>query len=107
MSYFLVEIVEGWTDGLPFTLKADGTAVNLTGYTVTATLRDCNGTLVDTTSDVSVTDTTAGEVTYTPDAADFDADLSPYSLRFKVVDSTGQIVYFPNAAASLIKVRPA
>ena len=104
---WLIEIVEGWTDPLPFTLKADGTAVDLTGFTVTATLRDCNGTLVDTTSDVTVTGTTSGQVEYAPDSADFDADLSPYAIRFKAVDSTGNIVYFPNAAASLIKVRSA
>jgi hypothetical protein len=104
MSY-LIEIVEGWTDALPFTLEADEVAIDLSGCTVTAVLKDNKGIVVDTTSDVTVTDSTAGQVEYAPDAVDFDADLSPYSLRFRVVDIGGNVVYFPSADAELIKVR--
>ena len=104
---YLTEVVAGWTGGLAFTLKADGSAVNLTGCTVSAVLRDCNGTAVDTTGDVTVTGTTSGQVTYTPDAADFSTSGQPFRLRFKVVDQTSAITYYPNDEASLIAVHGA
>lgn len=103
MSY-LTEVVAGWTGGLSFTLKSDAVAVDLSGCTVTASMFDCNGTAIDTTSDVTVTGTTSGQVTYTPDAADFTTANQPYRIRFKVIDGTGAITYYPNADAALIKV---
>jgi hypothetical protein len=102
----LTEIVEGWTGALPFTLKADGTAINLTGLTVAIVLKDCHDYVVkNSTSGISVTGSTSGQVEYAPSSSDFAANRSAYRVRFKVTDSTGRIVYFPNGAANLIQVR--
>ena len=102
----LLDIVEGWTGELgPFTLKADGTAVDLTGLTVALILRDRSGTAVTTAGDTRVHGTpTSGQVYYRPDAADMTAALSPYSAHWQVTDGSGYVVYFPNAAADTIVV---
>lgn len=92
-----IELVEGWTGNVDFTLLADGTAVNLTGSTVTLTLRDRTGTVIDTTSDVSVPTPASGVVRYSPDAIDLTASGSPYSARWKVVDGSSKVTYFPSS----------
>lgn len=102
---YLLELVEGWTGALPVTLKSDGVAQDLTGSTVVGVLRDYQDVIVDTTGDVTITATTAGGVTYTPDSVDFSASKSPYKLRFRVTSGAGEVVYFPNGEPSLIKVR--
>lgn len=99
-----VELVEGWTGPLEFQLLADGAAQNLTGMTVTMLLYKSDGTVIDTTGDITVTDAATGEVTYNPDAADLAATDSPLTFRFKVVDSSSKVVYFPNEDRNVIKV---
>ena len=100
----LTEVVEGWSDGLPFTLYADGVAVDLTGLTVKGVVHDRYGTDVDTTGKVSVTGTTSGQVTWTPATGDLLARKSPYRVRFKVTDMSSEAVYFANGAGDLLVV---
>jgi hypothetical protein len=102
----LLDITAGWTGPLPFTLKADGLAANLTSMTVALVLKDKNGIAVDTLGDVTVTDQTVGLVTYLPDAADFAHQSSPYAIRFRVTDTSGYVVFFPNGQADQIVVWP-
>lgn len=94
-----VDLTEGWTAGIPFTLKANDVVVNLTGMTVTLILRGNDAVLIDTAGDVAVTDAVNGVVTYTPDLTDVTLALAPFRAHFKVVDGTGGIAYFPNGAA--------
>lgn len=102
----LTEIVEGWTDALPFVLKADAVAVDLTGLTVACYIKDNQGTFVRSgTTGVSVTDSTAGAVSYTPQStSEFLAARTPYRIRFQVTSVTTEIAYFPNIDEDLIKV---
>ena len=101
----LTEVVEGWTGALPFTLNADGSPVNLTGLTVSIVLKDAAGTVINnTTSGVSVTSATGGEVSYAPTSTDFIAAKTPYKIRFRVVDGANKTVYFPNEDEDLIVV---
>lgn len=100
-----LELVEGWTGVLDFILKADGVAVDLTGMTVELLLYKADGTQVDTTSDLTVTDAAAGTVRYSPDGADLLASETPHRSRFKVTDGSGKIVYFPNGAMDRWLVR--
>ena len=104
----LLTITEGWTQTLDaFTLKANGTALSLTGLTVTMVLKDRNGDAVDTDGDLTPDPdqgTNPGVIRYTPDAADFVAAKSPYTVRFKVVDGDGAIAFFPNGEADQIVV---
>lgn len=102
----LLEIVEGWTGELgPFTLKADGVAVDLTGLTVELVLKDRNGTAVTTTGDTRVHGTpTTGQVYYRPDEDDMTNALSPYTVHWKVTDGSGYSVFFPNGAADTLVV---
>lgn len=105
MSTPLTEVVEGWTGALPFTLKADDVAVDLTGLTVSIVLKDYQSTVVkDSTSGVTVTGSTAGTVEYAPSSSDFVASRTPYKLRFRVKDSQNKVVYFPNIDEDLIVV---
>ena len=99
-------ITAGTTANLDFRLTADGSAVNLTGATVTLVLRDKTGTAVTTTGDISVISATGGTVRYAPDATDLVASVSPHRARFKVTDSGGQIAYYPSGKADIWTVTP-
>lgn len=108
MSSPLVSIVEGWTGALPFTLKADGTPVDLTGMTVQIVLKASDGTTVkDTSSGITVTASTAGQLEYAPASSSGDlfvASKTPYRIRFRVTDALTKKVYFPNDEEELIEV---
>lgn len=108
----LLSLVSGWTGVLgPFTLRGDGTPVNLTGLTVTLTARRDDGTEVTLAGTVTVADqtTSPGQVSYSPVASDFTwitggVSRQPYHIRWKVVDGAGKTVYFPNGLASEFSV---
>ena len=110
MSSPLLSIVEGWTGALPFTLLADGSAVDLTGMTVQIVLKGSDGTVCkDTSSVVTVTSSTGGLVEYAPSSSSGDlfvASRTQYRVRFRVTDSLTKIVYFPNDEEELIEVNP-
>lgn len=110
MSAPLMSIVEGWTGALPFTLKADGVPIDLTGLTVRIILKSADGTVVkNTTSGVTVTGSTSGQLEYAPSSSSGDLFLvsqEPYRVRFSVTDSTPRTVYFPNDEEELIEVNP-
>lgn len=106
MGMLKVEIVEGWTGPLDFQLLNDGAAQDLTSMTVTGQARNRLNTLVDLSSDVTVISATAGTVRLTPDAVDFESESSPYELRFKVVDVTTAVVFFPSGNGINLVVRP-
>ncbi len=100
----LTEVVEGWSGTLPVICKADAVAVDLSGLTVSAVVKDRRSVAVATSSNFSVTGTTAGQVTWSPSSSDLTRARSPYSIRVKVVDVAGDIVYFPNGAADTVVV---
>lgn len=101
----LTEIVEGWTGALPFTLLADDSPIDLSGMTVYIVLKDARGTTIkDSTAGVSVTGSTAGQVSYTPSSSDFAAARMPYRIRFRVKDGSSGVIYHPNGAEDLISV---
>lgn len=109
----LTTVVEGWTGRLTFTLMSQapdatsatafvGTGFTLSGLFITG--RD--GTEVDTSGDFGWLVAASGTVYYDPDAADFVASKSPYTVRYKVTDGVGKAVYFPSANADEIVVKP-
>ena len=105
MSEPLTDVVEGWTGALPFQLLADGSPVDLTGLTVSLWMKDCDGTQIhSSTANVTVTDSTDGDVSFSPSSSQFVAAKSPYKLRFKVVDALSKVVYFPNREEDVIEV---
>lgn len=100
-----ISLVEGWTGPLVYVLKVDDVAQNLTSMTVTMVARDAHGTLLSLSGSLSVTDAANGEVTFTPAAGDVKLRLSPYLVRFRVVDASSRVVYFPNAEAEQWVIR--
>lgn len=111
----LLTIVSGWTEALgPFTLRADGVAVDLTAFTVEAVIRNSLGTLVAAAGDVTVRDQVAhpGQVMYAPVATDFvhqstgSKGVQAFRLHWRVTDGSGKIVFFPNGEAEVIDVYP-
>ena len=93
-----LDVVEGWTGVLDFTLRVAGTVENLTDDTVTLILTDKDGNTVQTTGDMSVLVAANGTIRYTPDVTDLLASGSPYKARFKV-DSGTDVRFFPNGPA--------
>jgi len=91
-----IELAAGWTEEITYTLSDDGTAVNLSGCTVTIQAKDATGTALTFTGTVAVTDASNGVIEFSPAAGDISTTGQPYSVRFKVVASDGKISYFPS-----------
>lgn len=113
----LFSIVEGSTKPLLFTLRTQGTtqssaqAFDLTGFSaIQIVLKNSAGTIVkDTTSGLTVTGTTAGEVEYAPSSSSGDLFVSsqgPYRIRIRVTDALLKKEYWPNDEEELIEVNP-
>ena len=90
------EIVAGWTGLIDINLLSQGAvpAGTMSGMTAALVLRDLAGNLLDTTGDVTVSDSTNWVVRYSPDATDLVPGV--YHGRVKVTDSGGLVVYFPS-----------
>lgn len=97
-------LVAGWTEPIDQLLKADGTAINGTGLSVTLILRDRSGAEVDTSGKVDWLVASSGTVRYLPALDDLRVEGSPYTARWRVT-SSGKYLYFPNAAADTWTVR--
>lgn len=113
----LFSIVEGTTKPLLFTLQTQGTtqtapvAFDLTGYSsVQIVLKTAAGTIVkDTSSGVTVTSATGGQVQYEPSSSSGDLFVSmhtPYRVRWRVTDALLDKEYWPNDEEDLIEVNP-
>ncbi len=103
----LTEIVEGWTSRLSFQLLEDGAAMDGTGITVSALdIVGADGTVVDTAGDFGWITAGSGTVYYDPDATDFVASKSPYSVRYQLTDGTGKKAWHPNGKPDQIRVFP-
>lgn len=106
-----MDLVEGWTGSLDFQLNREavrGTTASsgpqdLSGTTVSLVLRGQKGEIVrNSTEGVSVLNPTSGIVRYTPrSSSDLLTARSPYTARFRVQGSTGDIVYFPSGKADV------
>jgi hypothetical protein len=109
MAASTISLVVGWTAELPaFTLKANGTVLNLTGFTdaqiVAKIKRTGSATYLDTEGNVRIdADPTTGKVYYKPDAGDFPA-AGTYDLRFQVTDGDGDVEFFPNGVPNSLIV---
>lgn len=92
-----IVVSAGTTVPLRFQLLDDGVPIDLSGQTVTLLLHDRTGTVVVTTSMVTITDAAAGQVDFTPSTTGFfTVANSPYHAKFKLVNSLGQVSYVPN-----------
>ncbi|HEV8639640.1 MAG TPA: hypothetical protein VGV13_00900 [Methylomirabilota bacterium] len=91
-----VEVVHARTAPMDFQLRADGTALDLSGKTLALLLKDRNGASISVTT--SIVTSASGVVRYSPAASDLEAEKSPYSAHWKVTDSTGKDLFCPNGA---------
>jgi hypothetical protein len=98
-------LVEGWTERIRQTLLGDNAAVNLTGLTVSLQLYDRNDRLTTPSGAAGIDTAAAGIAYFDPAGGDLLARLSPYRIRWKVVDGSGKITYFPNDSPDLWIVR--
>lgn len=86
------------TDTYPITatLKANGSAVNLTGYTVTINIVDrATRAVKRANGSCTITDAANGKVSYQPVTGDVDTSSS-YDVEFKGVSGGGVIYHFPS-----------
>ena len=98
-----LELVEGWTDRIIYTLKADGVAQAMAGMTVELLVYDSKKRRVMMTGTAGILDAVAGEVYFDP--ASTDIIVGSYSVRWKLTDGTGKVVLFPNASPATWLVR--
>lgn len=89
----LFTIVEGWTAPMDAQLKLRGVAFDASGMTVTAVIHDKDGRAVTVSADWLAQ--ASATTRMTPNAGDFRVALSPYRLRYKVVDAGGKVAFFP------------
>jgi hypothetical protein len=107
----IAQITEGWKTTMgPFTLKADGVAINLTGTTVRLRMRDGNNVVYPDTGTVVIDAApSSGKVTYQPSGTEFvanGAQSRTLSVHFEVTDGTGHVVYVPNGQPDTLLVWP-
>lgn len=113
----LFSIVEGATKPLPITLQTQGTtqaapvAFDLTGLaSIQIVIKNSAGVYVkDTSSGITVTNTTAGQIEYAPSSSSGDlfvASQGPYKVRVRVTDALLDKEYWPNDEEELIEVNP-
>lgn len=107
----LVKITEGWSQEIgPFTLRAQGDPVDLTGMTVALIVRSAATFKIVNSGRVRVASnqtTNPGQVFWRPEPSDFDTndvDGPLYTFHWKVTDSAGRVVFFPNGDADTIRV---
>lgn len=84
---------------------SDGEAVDLTGATVTFSMRTASGTVLIDKASCSVTNAVAGEVMYTWTDTDT-AVAGEHQAEFEVTLPTGKVESFPNDSYLLIAIRP-
>lgn len=90
------DIVEGTTSDLQFQLLESGSAIDLTGITVTLLLSDRGGAAVSNPGTVSITDATNGKVKLVPTGTSvFNSANGPYYARWKLTDGLNKISYCP------------
>lgn len=97
-----VNIVEGWTKPIKFTLKEDGTPVDLRNDSgaLTLSVRTKDDQVVTFGGALAVDDPVGadfGKITVSPLATDFRNADSPYAVRVRRTDSDGNTVYYPDA----------
>jgi len=99
------QLVEGWTERVRDQLLVDGAPLDLTAYagddppaSVVMQLfgRDGKAVAFEGEAGVDAEGGATGVVYFDPDADDLKASLSPYTVRWKVTDSFGKVVFFPN-----------
>lgn len=100
-----VDVVDEWTAPIDWQLLSGGAAVDLTDCTATLRVRDHKSVVVTLGGTESIVTPASGLVRYAPVDADFDPDKSPYTYRWRVVDATGKVSFFPNAEAGKVMVR--
>lgn len=107
----LFEIVEGWTEELePFTLKKAGSPIDLTNLMVTLLLTPHKANTPKTLTGTTRVDAdqsalgNRGKVYYKPSATDLLASESPYSIRWKIQDQGGNVVFVPSEGQDTISV---
>ncbi len=102
-----VEIVEGWTGRLDWQLLVCSTSQSVENITVSSWLYDRNEAKVTTsTGSINVVTTSCGVVGFLCcTSCQFRASLSPYTLRFHLLDAAGKVVFFPSDDPIQIQVR--
>jgi len=96
-------LVQGWTERIKTQLVADGAPFDLTGYatppaSVQMLLYSRLGIPLTFTGSVGLDTPALGIVYFDPGSADLVASQSPYGVRWKITDSAGKSVFFPNGA---------
>ena len=92
-------IIAGTTAPVRFQLLEAGNPINLTNCTVSILLSDRSGNVISSPGTVAITDAFNGKVQLTPTLATlFVAANSPYSARWKIVDSSGFVSFCPNGS---------
>ncbi len=100
----LDEYCEGWTSPIEYTLEHNGESFSAAGMTPGMVLRDKDGNAITFTGTVEWADETESKIRFNPASTDFDADLSPYTLRWKVTDTEGKIAYYPQGKAIILRI---
>jgi hypothetical protein len=93
-------LVEGQTT--PVRFSAGG---SLAGYTLGDVIaHDRSGVLVDLGGTAELVDTEEGDIMYHPAEGDFDADRSPYAVRYRLIDADGRVFHLPRGAPEVWRI---
>lgn len=108
----LFTITSGWTGRVgPFTLIRNAQPFSLSGFAVEMVVHDERGLPVALGGTLTSSGgaLTTGQVVYDPGVNDFlnsRRHAIAYRMHFKVTDSLGKVVFFPNGKAYDIVIAP-
>ena len=97
-----INVVQGWTSPIDIALKSDGTVQAMSGMTVTLQLHRPNGSLVSISGSITTATATGASIRYSPSTGDL--TKGQYRGRWKAVDGSSKIAYFPNDVPDSWKV---
>jgi hypothetical protein len=91
-----LDLIEGWTERIGYQVYADGTAPDLTAATVTLVAwNPRTDSLTMAGSAGLIGDGSTGQVYFDPDETDLTEARTPIFARFKIVDGSSKVSYFP------------
>lgn len=102
MAVTEIKVVQAWTSPLDFALKADDVVQSMTGITVSLLLHRTDGSLVTIAGTVATATATGASIRYSP--ATGDLVKGDYRGRWKAVDGSSKVAYFPNGDPDTWKV---
>jgi hypothetical protein len=105
-----LDLTEGWTSPIDYDLEIQTNGAwasfNATSMTPSLVLKDKDGTVIAFAGTVSWQTAATSRIRFSPAATDFVNSKSPYTLHWKVTDTSSKVAFYPQGEPIIIVVHP-